>query len=97
MLRPWKTIASRYLADCRIFRLREDLSLSPTNQTAHAFYVLDAPTGVGIIPVTRDGVVVLVRQYRHGLREVTLEIPGGLVDACWRSARRARFYNHLIS
>ena len=30
--------------------------------------------------MTRDGHVVLVKQYRHGAGRVTLEIPGGLVD-----------------
>jgi hypothetical protein len=33
-----------------------------------------------VIPLTADGDVVMVRQYRHGSREVTLEIPGGMVD-----------------
>jgi 8-oxo-dGTP pyrophosphatase MutT (NUDIX family) len=35
---------------------------------------------VNVVPVTPDGHVVMVRQYRHGSREITLEIPGGLVD-----------------
>jgi 8-oxo-dGTP pyrophosphatase MutT (NUDIX family) len=35
---------------------------------------------VNIIPVTPEGEVVMIRQYRHGTREVTLEIPGGMVD-----------------
>ena len=33
-----------------------------------------------VVPVTRDGQVVLVRQYRHGVRQVVLEIPGGVLE-----------------
>jgi 8-oxo-dGTP pyrophosphatase MutT (NUDIX family) len=35
---------------------------------------------VNIIPITTANEVVLVRQFRHGLRDCTLEIPGGMVD-----------------
>lgn len=34
-----------------------------------------------MIPVTPLGEVVLIRQYRHGTKELTLEIPGGIVEA----------------
>ena len=33
-----------------------------------------------IVPITTEGEVVLVRQFRHGVREVVLELPGGLID-----------------
>jgi ADP-ribose pyrophosphatase len=35
---------------------------------------------INIIPLTTDHQVVMVRQYRHGSREVTLEIPAGFID-----------------
>ena len=35
---------------------------------------------MNIIPLTADQQVVMVRQYRHGSKQITLEIPGGLVD-----------------
>jgi 8-oxo-dGTP pyrophosphatase MutT (NUDIX family) len=33
-----------------------------------------------VIPVTPDGRIVCVRQFRHGIDAVTLEIPGGVMD-----------------
>jgi 8-oxo-dGTP pyrophosphatase MutT (NUDIX family) len=36
---------------------------------------------VNVVPVTTAGEIVMVRQYRHGLRDLTLEIPGGMIDA----------------
>lgn len=44
------------------------------------FYVLQAPPWVNVIPITRNGEVVLVEQYRYGIEQPTLEIPGGIVD-----------------
>jgi len=46
----------------------------------HDFYILESRDWINIIPLTDDHQVVMIRQYRHGSREVTLEIPGGLVD-----------------
>ena len=39
-----------------------------------------APDWCNIVPLTRDGEVVMVRQQRHGIGEETLELPGGMVD-----------------
>jgi ADP-ribose pyrophosphatase len=47
---------------------------------AHDFYVLEAPDWINVIPLTPEGEVVLIRQYRHGVEAVMLEIPGGMLD-----------------
>jgi 8-oxo-dGTP pyrophosphatase MutT (NUDIX family) len=47
----------------------------------HDFYVIESRDWINIIPLTDDHQVVMIRQYRHGSREVTLEIPGGLMDS----------------
>lgn len=41
---------------------------------------LDHPGAVGVVPILPGGVVVLVRQYRYPVGEVTLEIPAGKFD-----------------
>jgi 8-oxo-dGTP pyrophosphatase MutT (NUDIX family) len=46
----------------------------------HEFYILESEDWVNVIPITQQNDVVLIRQYRHGIREVTLEIPGGIVE-----------------
>jgi 8-oxo-dGTP pyrophosphatase MutT (NUDIX family) len=35
---------------------------------------------MNVIPLTNNEDVVLIRQYRHGIRDLTLEIPGGLIE-----------------
>lgn len=48
---------------------------------SHDFFVMNCPDFVNVVALTSDGLCVLVEQWRHGSQELTLEIPGGLVDA----------------
>jgi 8-oxo-dGTP pyrophosphatase MutT (NUDIX family) len=42
--------------------------------------VYEFPTWVTAVPVLDDGRILMVRQYRHALGEVCIELPGGCVD-----------------
>lgn len=76
----WRSVAVEHVADCRVFRVERHRNIDPRGDRAHDFYVLDAPDWINVVPLTRDGHVVMIEQYRHGTDEVTLEIPGGMVD-----------------
>jgi 8-oxo-dGTP pyrophosphatase MutT (NUDIX family) len=76
----WDVVSSQHNAGFRIFGLRTDRAVSPRTGKAHDFYVLESANWVNVIPLTEAGEVVLVRQYRHGTREVTLEVPGGIIE-----------------
>jgi 8-oxo-dGTP pyrophosphatase MutT (NUDIX family) len=54
--------------------------LSPRTGEPHPFYLLETADWTNIIPLTPENDVVLIRQFRPGIRAFTLEIPGGLVD-----------------
>lgn len=78
--KPWPIISSRIDRAFRIFRLRMDRARSPLTGEEHDFIVMESPPWVNVIALTPSEEVVLIRQYRHGIREVSLEIPGGLVE-----------------
>jgi 8-oxo-dGTP pyrophosphatase MutT (NUDIX family) len=79
--KSWTFLNSRSIADYSFVRLREDwYRLEPTGAEA-PFVVCDSADWVLVIALTTDEQVVLVRQYRHGIREVVLEVPGGIIDA----------------
>ena len=78
--RPWITLTNEVLGTYPIFELTRSRQRSPLSGREHQFLRLDCPDWINIIPVTNGGEMVLVRQYRHGTDEVTLEIPGGAVD-----------------
>ncbi len=78
----WTRIESETIADCRVFQVRRDRSRSPRDsRIEHDFYCIEAPDWINIVPLTAHNEVVMIEQYRHGSDEVTLEIPGGMVDA----------------
>lgn len=78
--KPWKVISSTLDKSYRVFSLRTDRAVSPRTGRDHDFFILESSSWVNIIPLTPQNEVVMVRQYRHGIRDVTLEIPGGLVE-----------------
>ena len=76
LTRGRETVVSTPIFDvCRVHRAH------PLRQ-AHGvdFWQIKSPDWVNVIALTPDDDIVLVRQYRHGTDEVTLEIPGGMVD-----------------
>jgi ADP-ribose pyrophosphatase len=77
----WRRRSSEIIADCRVFQVRRDVSVSPHKGSEHDFFVLESSDWINIIPLTSNDEVVMIEQYRHGSEEVTLEIPGGMVDA----------------
>ncbi len=79
-IKPWQRLDSETVYSCRIFSLQKNVSRSPRTGKPHDFFVLDSSEWVNIIPVTPNEEVVLIRQYRHGTDDITLEIPGGMVD-----------------
>ncbi len=81
MTKPWQRVRSRSGESFRVFSIRTDTAISPRTGREHDFHVIESRDWVNIIPLTPDHRVVMVKQYRHGSRTVTLEIPGGLADS----------------
>jgi len=80
MIQEWEKIDSRIAENYRIFRTRWDKSKSPRTGKVHQMVVLESPDWVNVVALTPDKKVLLIRQFRHGREEITLEIPGGMVD-----------------
>jgi len=95
MVKNWGEVDSKLVGDFRIFQAREVWRQSPRTGNLHSFYVLESRDWMNVIPLTPEGKVVMIRQYRHGTQEVTLEVPGGIVDdedgdPAWTAARELR-------
>jgi 8-oxo-dGTP pyrophosphatase MutT (NUDIX family) len=86
----WKRQSSKEIADCRVFTVREDFCARPSDGAAHNFFVIDAPDWVNVVALTKEKNVVLIEQYRQGTEEITLEIPGGMVDGDEEPEKAAR-------
>lgn len=77
----WELLDSREDRKYRLFSVNITRNRSPRTGEIHEFEVLNSPDWVGVIPVTADNRLVLVRQFRHGSGELSLEPPGGLAKA----------------
>ncbi|MCF8054404.1 MAG: NUDIX hydrolase [Deltaproteobacteria bacterium] len=78
--KKWEIIASGKNSGYRVFDLRTDTARSPRTGNTHDFFIIESPAWVNIIPLTAQEEVVMIEQYRHGTRDITLEIPGGMVE-----------------
>jgi ADP-ribose pyrophosphatase len=78
--KSWAIIDSTQDRSYRVFSLRTDRALSPRTGRPYDFFILESSPWVNVIPLTPELQVVMIQQYRHGIRELTLEIPGGLVE-----------------
>ena len=76
----WKILSSEYLFNDLWFKVRKDKCITTSGKIIDPYYVYEFPTWVTAVPVTEDGKIIMVRQYRHALGEVCIEIPGGCVD-----------------
>ena len=76
----WSVLQKEPDQDYVIFRTRRHKSRHNASEREGLFSIVDAPNWVNVVAITEDENVVMVRQYRHGIDAVTLEIPGGMVD-----------------
>lgn len=80
MTRPWRLVVSEPVFDAGLFRVTKDRACSPRTGDERDFYVVHMVDWLMAVPLTVEGKLVMVRQYRHGSREASLEVPGGLHD-----------------
>ena len=77
---PWERLRSEKLVETPYFVLRSDGLRLPDGVVKDPYYVLERPDAAIIFPVTEEGEVILVRQYRPAIERVELGLPAGLVD-----------------
>lgn len=58
----------------------DDVMESPNGNIAHWDYIAHRKGAAAVMPVTEDGKILMVRQYRNALNRETLEIPAGARD-----------------
>ncbi len=75
----YQVVSSRNVYTGRIFSLRADDVRMPDGSVATR-EIVQHPGAVAIVAIDDDDRVVLVRQYRHAVREFVLEVPAGLLD-----------------
>ncbi len=75
-----KTLSSELLFDGKVVHLYKDDIELPDGRTSIREYVRHIGA-VCVVPLTDEGEVICVRQYRYPLADVVLEIPAGKLDS----------------
>ena len=73
-------ISSKKIFEGHILKLFIDHVKLPNGKNATREKI-SHPGAVGIVPVTDDGNILLVRQYRYPVDDITIEIPAGKIDS----------------
>lgn len=78
---PWQRGDDRPLLHTRIFDVRGSRFVHPQRGSeGKEFIVIDACDWAVVLAVTPDGELVLVEQFRFGVEQLSLELPGGIVE-----------------
>ena len=84
-----KTISGETIYEGKIITLRvEEVELPDGNKAQRE--LIKHPGAVSIIPITEDGKLVLVEQYRKALERTLIEIPAGKIDPGRRAGSNSR-------
>ncbi len=76
----WELLDSQTVYEHPVLRVRKDHYRLYPEEREGDFISLEMRDWVNIIPITPERELVLVRQFRHGTRQVSLETPGGVMD-----------------
>src|SRR5438132_1011204 len=77
----WIRQDDREVQDFGIVKVRQHTAVSPRTGKSGTYISLEFPDWVNMLAITPLWEVALVRQFRHGLDDIVLEIPSGIVDA----------------
>lgn len=80
-IKPWRVTGTRTIYQDPYVRMRGDECETADGRALGLFAILEYRDWVHVVAIDAEDHVILVRQYRHGLGAVSLELPGGMVDA----------------
>lgn len=79
-MQPWKLHQSKLAFDNRWMKIRQDSVELPNGKRLDDYFLWLEGDVALVVPVTTEGEFILVRQYKHGVGQIVLEFPAGMVD-----------------
>jgi ADP-ribose pyrophosphatase len=78
---PFKTLSKEYLSKHIYFTARKDSYQTDTGKIVDPYFVVEMPDCAVAVPFTEDGKIIFIEQYRHPIQQLSIELPGGFIDA----------------
>lgn len=100
-MNKWVSLNVEYIySNSEYGSVRKEKCLLPNGSIIEDYYITEFPNWVNAVVLTKENEIVLVKQYRHGVRDFFLEIPAGIVkqnenpvDAIIREVREETGYS----
>jgi 8-oxo-dGTP pyrophosphatase MutT (NUDIX family) len=80
-LEKWQVKDSRRVLNHRWAKVRRDSCILPDGSEIDDYYYWEGGDFAQVFALTADSQVILVRQYKHGVKEIVLELPAGMTEA----------------
>jgi len=78
--RRWEVLASEYVLESPWYRLRKDVCRLPDGTVVESYFVREHAGFSVTFAITPSNEVVFTRQYKHGIGDVVLELPAGMLE-----------------
>ena len=78
--KKWELINSEVFDENLLFEVCRDTLINPRTDQPVTITVLKGNDAANVVPITKEGEVILIKQYRFGISRPTIEVPGGMVD-----------------
>lgn len=79
-MQKWKVLKSEYAFNNKRMRVIQETVKLPNGKVFDDYFLWEVGDAAVIVPITTEGKIILVRQYKHGLKDFTLEFPAGMVN-----------------
>ncbi|MBA2249143.1 MAG: NUDIX hydrolase [Chitinophagaceae bacterium] len=76
----WKILSSEHLVQRPFFSARKDICETETGKIIPEYFTVELGLTTCALGITENNMVVMIRQYRHPVGKVLLEIPGGFAN-----------------
>jgi ADP-ribose pyrophosphatase len=76
----WRVLSSTEIFKTKFFCFRSDELELPNKVIQPRYFVMDFLDWVNVVALTTDNELILIKQYRHAVKEICTEIPGGSLD-----------------
>ena len=70
----WQLLKSEPAIDLNIVKIRHDYYKNPRNEKTVKVIVIEGHNAANVIAKTKEGKIIMVRQFRFGIGDYTLEI-----------------------
>ncbi len=77
---PYRTLETRYVLKTQWRSFREDrVDIGQGREITYSY--AEVPNAAYVVPLTEDGQIALIRQYRYPIRDWVLEVPAGSLES----------------